>query len=186
MELEAERAFVFGGLGGVSDAFDSVEPSLVDVAFDHDFQGVPVLGFDRGDGFFSFDGVALARNVGGSGEVALERTGDSDLDLVVVALEHNAGVDGAFTVFVVESEGEIGEFFVGPENGTGFLGAGLAMKNAVFHGPVFDLALGIDPPVREVFSVEERFGVGKSGEGEEKWENTHDAKDTEEWEWIQH
>lgn len=72
MELEAEGTFGDGGVGGVGDAFHAVEPRLVGASFDFDFEGVPVLGFDGGDRFFSLDGIALAGNVRRGGEVALE------------------------------------------------------------------------------------------------------------------
>ena len=42
-------------------------------------------------------------------------TARSDLDLIVGLLQHDAGVDGAFSVFVFESEGEVGELLLGPE-----------------------------------------------------------------------
>lgn len=186
MELEAEGAFVFGGFGSVGHSFDTIEPGFVDVPFDLDFQGIPVRGFDGGDGFLAFDGITLARDVRRGGEVALEGSGDADLDLVVVAFQHDAGVDGALAVFVFESEGEVGEFLGGPEDGTGFFGAGLAVNGAVLDGPVLDLALGIDPPVGEVFAVEKWFGVGKGGKSKEQWDDAHIGKDTEGWEWIQH
>ncbi|MFT7302067.1 MAG: hypothetical protein ACI8UZ_000903 [Akkermansiaceae bacterium] len=167
VKLEAEGAFFDGCLGFVGDACDSVEPGFIGVSCDFDFENVPVLGFHGGDRFLAFDGVAFAGDVGRGGEIAFEGTGDANLDLIVGLLEHDAGVDGAFTEFVFEGESEIGEFFFGPEKGAGFFGSGLAVDQAVFDGPMGDLAFGVNAPVFEVFSVKKRLGLEK-GEGEEE------------------
>ena len=167
VELEAEGAFFDGGFGFVGDAFDAIEPSFVGVSFDLNFENVPVLGFDGGDGFLALGGVTLAGDVGSGGEITLEGPGDADLDLVVGLLDHDPGVDGAFAKLVFESEGEILEFLLGPKKGAGFFGAGLTLDEAFLHGPMGVLALGVDAPVFEVFAVEEGL-VSESGEGEKE------------------
>lgn len=101
MELESEGAFFDRGLGGVSDAFYSVEPSFISASFDFDFEGIPVLWLHGCDGFLAFGGVALFRNVGRGGEVAFFGARHADLDLIVVALEHHAGVNFPRAVFEI-------------------------------------------------------------------------------------
>lgn len=168
MKLEAEGAFFNGGVGSVSDAADSVEPGFVGVPFNFDFEGVPVLGFDGGDGFLALGRVALFRNIGSGGHIALEGAGHSDLDLIVLALEHDAGVDSPFSVFVFESEGEIGEVLLGPEDGSLTVGAVFGVDSTFFHRPMRDTRFGFDEPTFEVCSIEESFGVEEGGERDEK------------------
>ena len=173
MELEAEGAGFDGGVGGVGDAFDSVEPCFVGVSFDFDFEGVPVLGFDGSDGFLAFGWVAFFWDVGCGGEVALEGAGDADLDLIVGALEHDAGVDFPFAVFEFESEGEVGKFFFGPKDGAFVFGTGFAVDGAFLDGPVWVVGFGIDAPVGEVFSVEEGFSTKEGAEEKDRDKDAH-------------
>lgn len=172
MELETERAFFLGGVGFIGDAFDAVEPGFVNLAFGFDFEGVPVVFSDGSDGFFSFDRITFSVDVGGGGEVTFEGTGDADLDLVIFSAQENAGVDGAFTVFEVDGEDEIGEFFFSPKEDAFFFRAILAVDHAVFSCPVSEIAFGVAFPTAEVFAVEEADGLcgiesGEAG-GEEK------------------
>lgn len=180
MELEAEGAFGGCGVGFVGDAFDSVEPSLVDVAFDLDFQGVPVLGFHGGNRFLALDGIAFAGDVGCGGEVPLEGAGDPDLDLVVGSLEHDPGIDGAFSQLIFEREGEVGKFLLRPQERGRLFRAGLAENGAVLDSPMLGLALRFDPPIREVFPVKKRLGLSKGGGCEKEWNDAHGRKYTHE------
>lgn len=173
VKLEAEGAGFDRGVRGVGDTFDSIEPSLVGVSFDLDFQSVPILRLHRSDGFLALGGVALFRDVRSGGEIPLEGAGYADLDLIVRSLEHDTGVDLSFAVFEIEREGEIGEVLFGPENGALTFWAVLGVNGAVLHGPMRDSGFGLNDPATEVFSVEKRLSVKERSEGEEKEELLH-------------
>ena len=170
MELEGEGALEGGGVGGVGDAGDAVEPGLVGLSVDFDFEFVPILLFHGGDGLLAFDGIAFTGNVGRRSEVSLERSGNADLDLVFPISDHDPGVDGAFAVFEFERENEVAVFLFCREERSLFFWSGFAKKDAVFDGPMFDFAFGVNTPTGEVFAVEDGF-PGEGGDWGDKDES---------------
>lgn len=159
VELETEGALLDGRLGGIGNAFDSIEPSFVSASSNLNFEGIPALGFHGRDGFFAFGWVALFWDVGSGGEVTLQGAGHPDLNLIVVPLEHDPGIDFSFPVFVIEREGEVGKMLLSPKDRSLVARVVFGVDCSLFHRPMRDAGLGFNEPTFEVFSIEERLGV---------------------------
>ena len=53
------------------------------------------------------------------------------------------------------------------------------MDDAFFDSPVFCFTFGVDAPVGEVFSVEERLGMEEGGEEDEEGWDAHSGRSTD-------
>ncbi len=95
VELESDGAFVAEGDAGVVDHGLLVQEGLDALAGESDAEVVPFSDFIDGLYLVRFAGVAalfIFRGIDAGGHIDLEAAGDTDLDLVTVAPEEDAGV----------------------------------------------------------------------------------------------